>query len=381
MAKPLRFGIIAGEMSGDNLGAGLMAAILLKYPNCEFEGIGGPAMIKLGFKSFFPMERLSVMGFIEPLSRLPELLGIERQLRRYFTENPPDAFIGIDSPAFNIRIEKSLRANNIKTIHYVSPSVWAYREKRIKKIKQAVDLMLVLFPFETAIYDANNIKVRFVGHPLADSIGFEDNRVVARKNLGLDESATVVALMPGSRSNEIKRLGPVFFKTAKFLHRSHPDYQFVVPCANSECKSQVQLILEKEVCDSLVKVLDGDAQTAISASDLVLLASGTATLEAMLFKRLMVVCYKLSPLTYALASRMLKIPYVGLPNLLAGKLLVPEFMQNAVTGKNLSNEIVRLLNDDSGRKEIISQFEHIHRQIAGNANERAADAVLQFARG
>ncbi|MBL4820415.1 MAG: lipid-A-disaccharide synthase [Gammaproteobacteria bacterium] len=378
MDNPLRFGIIAGEKSGDNLGAGLMRAIQHKYPNCEFEGIGGPAMKALGFKSMYPMERLSVMGFIEPLGRLPELLRMQRQLKKHFTDNPPDAFIGIDSPGFNIRFEKSLRERNIKTVHYVSPSVWAYAEKRIKEIKQAVDLMLVLFPFEEAIYLANDVEVKVVGHPLADSISFEDNRDIARTSLGFNSSDTVIALMPGSRSNEIKRLGPVFIRTAKQLQLNRPGLKFVLPCASADGKAQVQSLLKIERGETLVKLVEGDAQDAIAASDLVLLASGTATLETMLLKRLMVVCYKLSPLTYAIASRMLKVPYVGLPNLLAGKLLVPEFMQNAVTEDNLCAEIERLLDDDPQRRKVLVRFEEIHREIAGNANERAADAILGF---
>jgi len=380
MEKTLRIGIIAGEPSGDNLGAGLMRSILQKCPNCEFEGIGGPAMIALGFKSLYPMERLSVMGFIEPLGRLPELLSMKRQLLRHFTETPPNAFIGIDSPGFNIRIEKSLRLKNIRTIHYVSPSVWAYAEKRIKNIKKAVDLMLVLFPFEMQIYHDNDIDVRFVGHPLADSIGLEDNRIAARNKLRINENATVIALMPGSRNSEIKRLGTVFVSTAKALRQLHPEFIFILPCVNSEGKLQVQSLLKNENCESLINLVEGDAQTAISASNLVLLASGTATLEAMLLKRLMVVCYRLAPLTWALISRMLKIPHVALPNLLAGKLLVPEFLQDSVTERNLVGEIERLLNDEKGRQEIVLQFENIHKQISGNANERAADAVLRFIR-
>jgi lipid-A-disaccharide synthase len=222
--------------------------------------------------------------------------------------------------------------------------------------------------------------VRFVGHPLADSIAFEDSRVAARNQLGINDNVTVITLMPGSRSSEIKRLGTVFINTAKALQQLHPEIIFILPCANSEGRLQVQTLLKNEGCESLIKLIEGDAQTAISASNLVLLASGTATLEAMLLKRLMVICYKLAPLTWALASRMLKIPHVGLPNLLAGKLLVPEFLQDAVTEENLVGEITRLLNDEKGRQETILHFENIHKQIAGNANERAADAVLEFIR-
>ena len=355
-----------------------MQAILKQYPDCIFEGIGGPAMIALGLDSFYSMERLSVMGFIEPLGRLPELLRMESHLIRHFAENPPDAFIGIDSPGFNIRIEKKLHEHNVKTVHYVSPSVWAYAEKRIRKIKQAVDLMLVLFPFETAIYEANDIDVRFVGHPLADAIGFEDNKTQARKDLGLLPEDIVIALMPGSRANEIKRLGREFIRTARNCHKAHPQIKFVLPCASPAREMQVESMLQEEGCEALVTVLGDVAQTAIAASDLVLLASGTATLETMLLRRPMIICYKLAPLTYAVASRMLKVPYVGLPNLLAGKLLVPEYMQGAVTVANLSRAIEQLLNDQTERQHMLGEFEQIHKQLAGNANQRAAEAIMQF---
>jgi lipid-A-disaccharide synthase len=378
MEKPLRIGVVAGEKSGDNLGAGLMQAILDKHPTCQFEGIGGPAMTALGFNSFFPMDRLSVMGFVEPLGRLPELLRIRKFLKQHFVSHPPDVFIAIDSPDFNLQIEKYLRAQDIKTVHYVSPSVWAYRENRIKLIKQAVDLMLVLFPFETEIYTKHEIPVKFVGHPLAHSIGFEDLKIPIRKQLGLNLNDTVITLMPGSRRSEIKRLCPIFIETAKKLRTSHPDIKFLIPCASQERKDQIELLVQETRSESLVTILDGDAKQAISAADLVLLSSGTATLETMLLKRLMIVCYKLAPLTYMLASRLVTIPHVGLPNLLAGKLLVPEYLQNEVTVPNLVGAVERLLNDTSAREEVLTQFESMHQQMAGDANLIAADAVLRL---
>ena len=378
MTKVLRIGIIAGESSGDNLGADLMRVLQQRNPDTVFEGIGGPAMLARGFHSFFPMERLSVMGFVEPLGRLPELLRIDKTLRQHFLAQPPDLFIGIDSPGFNLRFEEALHQGGIRTAHYVSPSVWAYREKRIHRIKRAVDLMLVLFPFETAIYETHGVPVEYVGHPLADSIGFEDQRDAARQQLQIDPQGTVIALLPGSRANELKRLGPVFLQTAKALQQKTPGLRFILPCAGPERYRQMQAMLAQENCTDQVQLLDGQAQTAMSAADLVLMSSGTATLEAMLLNRPMVICYKLAPLTYALASRMVKIPHVGLPNLLAQKALVPEFLQHAVTVENLQSAIERMLADDAAVADLQSEFRQIHQQLRCQASERAADAVLRL---
>lgn len=380
MSKALRIGIIAGEASGDNLGAGLMRAIRARHPDCVFEGIGGPAMCQLGFHSFYAMERLSVMGFVEPLGRLPELLKMERNLRQHFIARPPDVFIGIDSPGFNLRFEEPLRQAGIPTVHYVSPSIWAYREKRVHRIKRAVDLMLVLFPFETEIYRRHAIPVEFVGHPLADDIGFDDQREAARRTLHIGQDATVIALLPGSRANELKRLGPVFLRTALACRERHPRLQFILPCAGPERRRQMERLVRREGCESLVRLLDGNAQNAMAAADLVLMSSGTATLEALLLNRPMVICYKLAPLTYALASRMVRIPHVGLPNLLAGRELLPEFLQHAVTVGNLLPAIEKLLADNSGGEDLQAEFRRIHTSLRCQASERAADAVLRLCR-
>ncbi|MEX2130256.1 MAG: lipid-A-disaccharide synthase, partial [Pseudohongiellaceae bacterium] len=245
MIKALRIGIIAGEKSGDNLGAALISAIRQQHPQVSFEGIGGEAMLAAGFHSFFPMERLSVMGFVEPLARLPELLRMEKFMREHFLADPPDVFIGIDSPGFNLRIEESLRKSGIRTVHYVSPSVWAYREKRIHRIKRAVDLMLVLFPFEKSIYETHGIGVEFVGHPLADQIGFEDRQASARARLGIDPLSTVITLMPGSRGSELKRLGPVFLRTARRCLEQRPQLEFLLPCAGAERLAQMQDLVKR----------------------------------------------------------------------------------------------------------------------------------------
>ncbi len=378
MNKPLRIGILAGEKSGDNLGADLIRAIRRLHPDCQFEGIAGVAMQAQGCISLYPMERLSVMGFVEPLSRLPELLRIKKGLLQHFSDQPPDVFIGIDSPGFNLRVEKELRARGIKTVHYVSPSVWAYGARRIHKIKRAVDLMLALFPFETAIYKQHGVAVECTGHPLADSIDFSDRGPAARLKLGFEPQDTVIALLPGSRANEISRLGPVFLQTAKHCLQSQPRLKFVIPCAGPESLKQIQHLVKEENCQSAVTLLDGDAHTAISAADVVLLASGTATLETMLLKRPMIICYKLAPLTYALISRMLKVPYMGLPNLLAGRQLVPEFRQHDVSVANLSAALEKLLHVDGNRQELLESFNTIHRQLRTNASVKAATAILRL---
>ncbi|MFM1895555.1 MAG: hypothetical protein RLZZ385_629 [Pseudomonadota bacterium] len=378
MTRPLRIGILAGEKSGDNLGAGLMAAIQARHPQCRFEGIGGPAMIALGFHSLFPMERLSVMGFIEPLGRLPELLRIDRQLARHFIANPPDVFIGIDSPGFNLRFEERLRRHGIKTVHYVSPSVWAYGEKRILRIRRAVDLMLVLFPFETMIYEANDVPVTYVGHPLADSIGPESRTEAARQALGLAADDTVITLMPGSRGTEIKRLAPVLLTTARQLLMQRPQLKLLLPCAGVEHQAPLQRLIADHGLEGRVSLLDGNAHGAIAAADVVVLASGTATLEALLLKRPMVVCYRLSSLTYALASRMIRIPYVGLPNLLAGRRLVPELLQADLTPTNLMAAVNRILAGKDDREALLEEYERIHSMLRCNASQQAADAVLQL---
>jgi len=383
MARPLRFGILAGEPSGDNLGAGLIESLRALYPKAEFVGIGGSRMIAAGCQSLVPMQRLSVMGFVEPLGRLPELLRIKRRLEQLFLAEPPDAFIGIDSPDFNLRLAATLRRHDIKTVHYVSPSVWAYRAKRIVKIKAAVDLMLTLFPFETAIYEANDIAAVCVGHPLADSIDFEDRKMQHRQRLGLEQDARIVTLMPGSRSGEIRRLGPDFIGAALAAQRHCSQLKFLIPCAGPEARSLIEAQLQAAavVPDRNFQLLD-DSHLAISAADLVLMASGTATLEALLLRRPMVVCYKLAALTYMVASRMVKIPHVALPNLLAGRELVPEYLQARVKIPVLRDEILGFFNEAPGARvkvdKMLQEFDAIHRQLQRDASAQAAAAVRQL---
>jgi len=388
--------MVAGETSGDILGAGLIRALRQRYPEARFVGVGGPAMLACGFESITPMERLSVMGFIEPLGRLPELLRLKADLITRFTHEKPAVFIGIDSPGFNLRLAQSLHDLGIKTVHYVSPSVWAWGQKRIFKIAKAVDLMLTLFPFETDIYQQHGIAVHCVGHPMADRVDPDENqqqaRLQAQQTLGLNAAGTqqIVCLMPGSRQDEIARLAPVFLQTVLICLQSRPDLHFVIPCANKARLAQVNQLVEHYMPAAAgntqpgqsvrqhVTVLDGHSYEAMRAADMVLLASGTATLEAMLLKRPMIVCYKLSAMTWWLASRLVKIPNIALPNLLAGRRLVPEYLQHAVSAPALSTELLGWLADPLKRHALHDDFTRIHRGIRLDADQQAANAVADF---
>ncbi|WP_444911252.1 lipid-A-disaccharide synthase [Microbulbifer sp. PAAF003] len=373
--KPIRIGIVVGEASGDILGSGLMAALKTRLPNVEFEGIAGPRMLELGAKSLFPMERLSVMGLVEPLKRLPELLKIRRSLRRYFTDNPPDLFIGIDSPDFTLTLEAALKAEGIPTVHYVSPSVWAWRQGRIKKIARAVDHMLTLLPFEANFYRDNQVPVTFVGHPLADEIPLQVDVAGERKALGFEKDDRVIALLPGSRGGEVRMLGPLFLQTARWCYQRHSDIKFVIPAANKQRMDEIQEQL-KDYPELPITLLEGQSRRAVSAADCVLIASGTATLETMLLKKPMVVTYKLGRLTSMIVSRMLHTPWVSLPNLLAQKELVPEILQNDAIPENLGAAVMQYFEDPLLGDHLEREFFEMHQQLRRNASERAADAVV-----
>ena len=374
MNARLRIGILAGESSGDILGAGLMQSLKLLNPDIEFEGIGGPLMQAQGLQSRHPMERLSVMGLVEPLKRLPELLAIRKDIIQHFSQHPPAVFIGIDSPDFNLTIEQRLRERGIRTVHYVSPSVWAWRQKRILKIAKSVDLLLSLFPFEADFYQQHKVPVCFVGHPLADLITLEPQILDARAQLGLDPETKFLALLPGSRHGEVARMGPVFLAAAAVLSKQLPELHFLVPCANPARKQQLQAMLGAEHTN--VHLLDGQSRLAMEAADAVILASGTATLEAMLLKKPMLVCYKMAALSYAIISRMLKVPFFSLPNLLAGKLLVEELVQQEVNPQALAHKAAVLLQQDAAHQSLMQEYRQIHLSLRQNANNRAAQAVL-----
>lgn len=378
MSKTLRIGILAGESSGDILGAGLMQALKSQYPQAIFEGIGGPLMSAQGLQSMVPMERLSVMGFIEPLKRLPELLRIRKKVITHFLNEKPDVFIGIDSPDFNLKIEKQLKLSGIPAVHYVSPSVWAWRSKRIHKIAQSVDLMLTLFPFEQVFYEKHKIPVRYVGHPLADLIPLEIDKAAAITELKLKHDAPILALLPGSRGSEVARLTPDFLASAKLYQQQETQLQIVIPCANSARRKQIEVILKQQFPNLQVTLFDGRSREVMAAADAIVIASGTATLEALLLKKPMLVCYKMSALSYALISRMLKVPYFSLPNLLAQKALVEERVQNEVNPTELCQSIQILLEDKNKQEQLNLEYLQIHQMLRKNANASAAEAVLNL---
>ncbi|MDF9777163.1 lipid-A-disaccharide synthase [Pseudomonas baetica] len=368
----LRIALVAGEASGDILGAGLMRALKARHPAVEFMGVGGPLMQAEGLTSYFPMERLSVMGLVEVLGRLRELLARRKKLVADLIAAKPDVFIGIDAPDFNLNIELKLRQAGIKTVHYVSPSVWAWRQKRVLKIREGCDLMLTLFPFEARFYEEKGVPVRFVGHTLADAIPLEADRAAARAELGLPDGP-LVALMPGSRGGEVGRLGALFLDTAQRLRALRPGVRFVMPCASAQRRAQLEELLAGR--DLPLTLLDGQSHLALAACDAVLIASGTATLEALLYKRPMVVAYRLAPLTFWILKRMVKSPYISLPNLLAQRLLVPELLQDDATVEALAQTLSPLIE---GGDEQTRGFDEIHRTLRLDASNQAADAVLNL---
>lgn len=373
MTDLMRVALVAGEASGDILGAGLMQALKGQYPQIEFIGIGGPLMQAQGLNSYFPMERLSVMGLVEVLGRLPELLSRRKRLINTLSAAKPDVFIGIDAPDFNLTLELKLRQAGIKTVHYVSPSVWAWRQKRVLKIREACDLMLTLFPFEAQFYQDHQVPVRFVGHPLADTIPQQADCAAARDALNLSHDQSVVALLPGSRGGEVSRLGSLFLDAAVRLRTLRPGIQFVLPCSSPERRAQLEQMLVGR--DLPLTLLNGRSHEALAACDAVLIASGTATLEALLYKRPMVVAYKVAPLTYRILKRLVTSAYISLPNLLAERLLVPEMIQDAATPEALAQLLAPLLDGGEVQTE---GFDVIHRALRRDASAQAAKAVLQL---
>ncbi|EDN70280.1 Lipid-A-disaccharide synthase [Beggiatoa sp. PS] len=339
----MHIGIIAGELSGDLLGAGLIRVLRTSYPDALIEGIGGPQMLAAGFHSHYPLETLSVMGLVEVLKHYPRLKKCRDNLRDHFLQHPPDVFIGIDAPDFNLGLEFALKTAGIPTIHYVSPSVWAWRQYRLPKIARACDLMLTLFPFEADYYIQHHIPVQFVGHPLADQIPLETDKQIARKHLGLPTEGLWLALLPGSRYNEVKQLGTVFLNTALWLLQQHPDLHFIVPLANPRLKKLFSQQLTEIAPDLPITLLEGQSHEAMAIADVVLMASGTATLEAMLLKRPMVVAYRLNQLTYWLAKRLVHVPYFSLPNLLAQEPLIPEFFASRSDAGKIGHGYFRMV--------------------------------------
>jgi lipid-A-disaccharide synthase len=378
-SHPFHVGIIAGEASGDNIGAGLMHAIRKREPDAVFEGVAGPRMKDAGCYSLYPMENLSVMGLVEVLRHLPKLMAMRRELRHHFLETPPDIFIGIDAPDFNLSLERSLKQAGIRTLHYVSPSVWAWRQYRVRKIAASVDCMLTLFPFEERFYREQQVPARFVGHPLADLITDDVDPMQARGHLGIQHQGPLVALLPGSRVGEVKRLAGDFLRAASWCHERRIDTHFVVPLANHACRSVFEDAMTAVNSRLSVTLLNGQGLEAMAAANAVLMASGTATLECTLLKRPMVVAYRLSPLTYQLARLLVKTPYYSLPNLLANRPVVKEFIQGDITPEALGREILRLIENPSHVQELTSVFAQIHAELRQDASRIAADAVFEVA--
>ena len=377
MTKRTRIGIVVGEASGDILGAALMTALRKRFPDAEFSGIGGPRMLALGFHSFFPQDRLAVMGLVEPLKRLPELLKIRRFLRDHFISQPPAVFIGIDAPDFNLTLEGDLKEKGIPTVHYVSPSVWAWRQKRVHKIARSVDLMLTLLPFEAKFYEEHQVPVAFVGHHLADEIPLQIDQKAARESLHIAPDARVVALLPGSRSGEVERLGTIFMQMAALCFARDPTLQFVIPAANADRYRQLHLQLSSFV-DYPIQLVNGRSQVVMSAADVVVMASGTTTLEALLLKRPMVIAYKVAGLSWAILSRIVKTPFVGLPNLLAGKKLVPELLQTQATPQNLADATMSYFEHPEETQALRDTFYQMHETLRRDASERAAEAISEL---
>ncbi|EGQ8493149.1 lipid-A-disaccharide synthase [Vibrio paracholerae] len=376
MHRPLRIGIVVGELSGDTLGEGFIKAIRARYPDAEFVGIGGPKMNALGCQSLFDMEELAVMGLVEVLGRLPRLLKVKAELVKYFTANPPDVFVGIDAPDFNLRLELSLKQAGIKTVHYVSPSVWAWRQNRIHGIAAATHLVLAFLPFEKAFYDKFNVPCEFIGHTLADSIPLASDKVAARQLLGLDEQRRWLAVLPGSRGSEMKMLAEPFIATCQKLQARYPDLGFVVALVNAKRRAQFEQAWQQVAPELNFVLVDDTARNVITAADAVMLASGTVALECMLLKRPMVVGYRVNAFTAFLAKRLLKTPYVSLPNILAGEELVKELLQEHCTVDNLYHEVSRLLESDN--QALMDKFTEMHQWIRKDADQQAAQAVLHL---
>lgn len=378
--RPLTIALVAGETSGDILGAGLIRALRARVPNARFIGVAGPRMQAEGCEAWYEMEELAVMGIVEVLGRLRRLLHIRADLTRRFSELQPDVFVGIDAPDFNITLEGNLKKRGIKTIHYVSPSVWAWRQKRVFKIGKATDLVLAFLPFEKAFYDRFNVPCRFIGHTMADAMPLDPDKNAARAHLGISPQARCLALLPGSRGAEVEMLSADFLRTAQLLRERYPELEVVVPLVNVKRREQFEQIKAQVAPDLTVHLLDGQAREAMIASDAALLASGTAALECMLAKCPMVVGYRMKPFTFWLAKRLVKTPYVSLPNLLAGREVVKELLQEECQPQALATALEPLLANSETRHEMHDLFRELHQRIRCNADEQAADAVLELAK-
>jgi lipid-A-disaccharide synthase len=376
----VRIGFVAGETSGDQLGAGLIRELRKMVPDLQCEGVAGPLMQRAGCDAWEQADALAVMGLIEPLREIPRLLRLRRMLFERWSTQPPDVFVGIDAPDFNLGLEKKLKARSIPTVHYVSPSVWAWRQGRIRKIRKAADTVLCLLPFEKKFYDTQGIDAVFVGHPLAESMPLNPDPQAARRHLGID-STQVVAILPGSRRSEVSRLADPFAAAARLLIDRHPGIAFVAPMASTELRQLFEKKLDDAGIGEAMCLTDGNAPQAIAAADVVLLASGTATLQTALLGKPMVVAYKVAPLTYFIATafRLFKTPWFALPNLLTPEPLVPELMQGNATPEKLAEAVSMLLVDSNARQKITAAFADLRKELSRDADRLAAEAVLALA--
>ena len=380
VTAPLRIGFVAGESSGDQLGAALIAALRPQVSELNCAGVAGPKMRAAGCEAWAASDELAVMGLIEPLKHLPRLLRLRGSLKRRFLAARPQVFVGIDAPAFNIGLAAQLRRAGLKTVQYVSPQVWAWRQGRVRSIARACDLVLCLLPFETEFYAQHGVRAIFVGHPLADQIPLEVDRGAARRALGLEAQATVVALLPGSRVGEVQRLGEDFLGAARWLEARRPGIAFIAPMASAPVRRRFEQQAAALGLASL-RLIDGRSHEALAAADAVLVASGTATLETLLSKRPMVVAYRFGALTAFLLRRLglVKVPYFSQPNLLAGQRLVPEFFQEAVTPVALGAALLAQLEDPARAHELEQVFTRVHRELRRDGAARAAAAILELA--
>jgi len=378
----MRIGLVAGETSGDLLGAGLIKELTARSPGIRFEGVAGPAMQAAGCEAWESSEALAVMGLIEPLKEIPRLLKLRRMLIRRWREVPPDVFVGIDAPDFNLGLEARLRQRGVRTAHYVSPSVWAWRQGRVRKVAKAADKVLCLLPFEKAFYDQHDVVAEFVGHPMADGTPADLDTMQARSALGI-KADRVVAVLPGSRMSEVSRLGPVFASACARLAAAEPGLRFVAPMTSGKIRRLFQAQLARADVASLFMLTDGNAQTVIAAADVVLLASGTAALQAALLCRPMVAAYRTAPLTYAIVKTfgLVKVPHFTLPNLLTPEPLVPEYLQGAANPEALAEAVSGLMKDPDRRAAIAGQFAILRAELAKGANKLAAQAILDLAGG
>ena len=376
----MRVALVAGESSGDLLGAGLIRALQSRRPDVTFEGVAGPQMEAAGCIALEPAESLAVMGLIEPLKEIPRLLRLRKMLVRRWSENAPDVFVGIDAPDFNLGLEARLKARGVRTIHYVSPSVWAWRQGRTRKIRAAADRVLCLLPFEKAFLDGHGIRADFVGHPLADAAPEEVDIAAARRSLGI-VADNVLAVLPGSRHSEVSRLGSIFAETIRLLAAQHPSLHFVAPMATPAIRGAFTAQLASAGVADRVQLTDGDAETVLSAADLVLLASGTAALQAALLGKPVVAAYRVAELTYRIVKGLdlVKVPHITLPNLLTDRPLVPEFVQDEARPEALADAVTSLLSDPDRRLEIAREFAALRTDLARDASQRAARAVLEEA--